>query len=149
MFDRFTDHCKMAMALARQEALRHRSGWIDADHVLLGLLALRGTHGGNAARGLTILRALGVDLDVLYREADAACPNGDSMEPEGQLPFSQRSKKALEYMMEEASTLDSRVLGSEHLLLGLLRVRDADPTPVLKSLAVSLERARKEATRKS
>ena len=139
----------MAMALARQEALRHRSEWIDADHILLGLLALRRTDTGNAARALTVLRALGVDQDVLYREADAACPNGDSMKTEGQIPFSLRSKKALEFMMEEASALDSRSLGSEHLLLGLIRVRDVDPTLALKALRISLESARTEAARKS
>ncbi len=152
MFDRFTDRARKVMSLARQEALRLRSEYIGTEHILLGLL-LEGT--GVAAR---VLKNMQVDLRKVRQEiekrvgaagasAAAAAAGGSTAPPahQGQLPFTPKARKVLDWAQEEAGSLGVDYLGTEHLLLGLLRETDGVAAEVLRGLEVKLEDVREEA----
>ena len=140
MFDRFTDRARKVMNLGRQEAQRLHHEYIGTEHILLGLV-LEGS--GVAAN---VLRSLEVDLDQVRVEVEKMVPTGEAgaAAPTPQLPFTPRSKRVLELAFEEAGTLGHNYIGTEHLLLGLLRESDSVASKVLKNLGLKLGEVRQE-----
>jgi ATP-dependent Clp protease ATP-binding subunit ClpC len=138
MFDRFTDRARKVMSLARQEAERLNHDYIGTEHVLLGLVK-EGT--GVAAN---VLEALDVDLEKVRMEVEKLAKPAPDVVTMGQLPFTPRAKKVLEFAMEEARALDHNYVGTEHILLGLLREQEGLAAQVLMNLHLKLDEVRGE-----
>src|SRR5437868_5922259 len=138
MFDRFTDRARRVMGLARQEAQRFNHEYIGTEHILLGLIQ----EGSGVAAN--VLRNLDIDLDKIRREVEKIVQSGPSMVTMGQLPFTPRAKKVLELAVEEASNLGHNYIGTEHLLLGLIRENEGIAAQVLLNLGTKLEEVREE-----
>jgi len=138
MFDRFTDRARKVMALARKEAQRFNHDFIGTEHILLGLIQ----EGSGVAAN--VLKNLGVEITKIRNEIEKNVQSGPSMVTMGQLPFTPRAKKVLELSMEEANDLGHNYIGTEHLLLGLLRENDGVAAQVLLDLGLKLEEVRNE-----
>ena len=138
MFDRFTDRARKVMALARKEAQRFNHDFIGTEHILLGLIQ----EGSGVAAN--VLKNLGVEINRIRAEIEKNVQSGPSMVTMGQLPFTPRAKKVLELSMEEANELGHNYIGTEHLLLGLLRENDGVAAQVLMDLNIKLEDVRNE-----
>ncbi|MFT5285119.1 MAG: ATP-dependent Clp protease ATP-binding subunit ClpC [Planctomycetota bacterium] len=138
MFDRFTDRAKKVMNLARQEAQRFNHEYLGTEHVLLGLVQ----EGSGVAAN--VLKNMGVDLTKIRAEVEKLVKTGPSMVTMGQLPFTPRAKKVLELSMEEAQNLGHNYIGTEHLLLGLIKENEGIASRVLTNLSVKLEDVREE-----
>jgi ATP-dependent Clp protease ATP-binding subunit ClpC len=138
MFDRFTDRARKVMGLARQEAQRFNHDYIGTEHVLLGLVQ----EGSGVAA--SVLKNLDIDLRKIRAEVEKLVSNGTTMVSMGQLPFTPRAKKVLELSLEEASNLGHTYIGTEHLLLGLIRENEGIAAQVLRNLKVKLEDVRDE-----
>jgi len=138
MFERFTDRARKVMALANQEAQRFNHEYIGTEHILLGLVK-EGTGAGGV-----VLRNLDVDLVKVRAEAETLIKPGDEMVTAGKLPHTPRAKKAIEYAIEEARRLDHNYVGTEHLLLGLLRETEGPAAQVLANLGLNAEAVREE-----
>ncbi len=138
MFDRFTDRARKVMALARKEAQRFNHDFIGTEHILLGLIQ----EGSGVAAN--VLKNLGVEINKIRSEIEKNVQSGPSMVTMGQLPFTPRAKKVLELSMEEANELGHNYIGTEHLLLGLLRENDGVAAQVLLDLGLKLEEVRSE-----
>ena len=138
MFDRFTDRARKVMALARKEAQRFNHDFIGTEHILLGLIQ----EGSGVAAN--VLKNLGVEIEKIRREIEKNVQSGPSMVTMGQLPFTPRAKKVLELSMEEAHELGHNYIGTEHILLGLIRENDGVAAQVLLDLNLKLEDVRAE-----
>ena len=138
MFDRFTDRARKVMGLARQEGQRVNHDYIGTEHVLLGLVQ----EGSGVAA--TVLKNLEIDLKKIRQEVERLVSNGTTMVSPGQLPFTPRAKKVLELSLEEASALGHTYIGTEHLLLGLIRENEGIAAQVLMNLGTKLEDVREE-----
>jgi ATP-dependent Clp protease ATP-binding subunit ClpC len=138
MFDRFTDRAKKVMNLARQEAQRFNHEYLGTEHILLGLVQ----EGSGVAAN--VLRQMNIDLTKIRSEVEKLVKTGPSMVTMGQLPFTPRAKKVLELSMEEASNLGHNYIGTEHLLLGLIKENEGIAAKVLTNLNVKLEDVREE-----
>ncbi|NUP96437.1 MAG: ATP-dependent Clp protease ATP-binding subunit [Planctomycetaceae bacterium] len=138
MFDRFTDRAKKVMNLARQEAQRFNHEYLGTEHILLGLVQ----EGSGVAAN--VLKNMGIDLTKIRAEVEKIVKSGPSMVTMGQLPFTPRAKKVLELSMEEASNLGHNYIGTEHLLLGLIKENEGIAAQVLMNLGVKLEDVREE-----
>ncbi|MBK7876777.1 MAG: ATP-dependent Clp protease ATP-binding subunit [Planctomycetes bacterium] len=138
MFDRFTDRAKKVMNLARQEAQRFNHEYLGTEHILLGLVQ----EGSGVAAN--VLKNMGIDLSKIRTEVEKIVKTGPSMVTMGQLPFTPRAKKVLELSMEEASNLGHNYIGTEHLLLGLIKENEGIAARVLLNLGVKLEEVREE-----
>jgi ATP-dependent Clp protease ATP-binding subunit ClpC len=138
MFDRFTDRAKKVMNLARQEAQRFNHEYLGTEHILLGLVQ----EGSGVAAN--VLRQMTIDLTKIRQEVEKLVKTGPSMVTMGQLPFTPRAKKVLELSMEEASNLGHNYIGTEHLLLGLIKENEGIAAKVLTNLGVKLEEVREE-----
>jgi len=138
MFDRFTDRAKKVMNLARQEAQKFNHEYLGTEHVLLGLVQ----EGSGVAAN--VLKNMGVDLTKIRAEVEKLVKTGPSMVTMGQLPFTPRAKKVLELSMEEAQNLGHNYIGTEHLLLGLIKENEGIASRVLTNLSVKLEEVREE-----
>jgi ATP-dependent Clp protease ATP-binding subunit ClpA len=138
MYDRFTDRAKKVMQLAAQEAQRFNHDYIVADHILLGLVK---EGFGTAA---TVLKNLGVDLPKVRLEVEKTVQNGAARITAGDLAPTPRSRQVLEYSMEEARQLNHQYVGTEHLLLGILRESDTVAAQMLLSLGLRAEQVRQE-----
>lgn len=136
MFDRFTDHAKRVMNYARQHAQRLNHQYLGTEHILLGLLEERD------CRGCTMLESLGMEPDRIRTEIEKLVKPDSNLVTMAALPFTPGAKKVLEYSMEEAGSLGSTVLGTEHVLLGLVRVTDGVASKALSACGMSLEKAR-------
>ncbi|MCK6460456.1 MAG: hypothetical protein L6Q95_11245, partial [Planctomycetes bacterium] len=136
MFDRFTDRARKVLGLSRQEAQRFNHDYIGVEHVLLGLVA----EGGGTAAG--VLKSLDIDPKRIRREVERHMSHGTTMVTMGQLPFTPRARRMLELALEEASGLGHDYIGTEHLLLGLIREGDGIAAQALHRLGLSLEEAR-------
>ncbi|HEY3324725.1 MAG TPA: anthranilate phosphoribosyltransferase [Planctomycetota bacterium] len=138
MFDRFTDRARKVFSYARKEAERLKHNYIGTEHVLLGLL-MEGS--GVAAN---VLENMGVDLEAARLQvAKVAKPTpGDFTKDK--LPFTHHCKRALEFTIDEARALDHQYVGTEHLLLGLLREPKCRGAEVLMKLGLKLEDVRTE-----
>ena len=135
MLDRFSDNSKKVMALARAAAIDLRSGIVDVDHVFLGLLQQAE---GSAAR---LLRHFSVDPTLLRAELQQHLTVGTA-EPAAQLPFTPETKILLEFTVEEAARLGVRHVGTEHLLLAIVREGESLPARILRNAGVTIEALR-------
>jgi ATP-dependent Clp protease ATP-binding subunit ClpC len=137
MFERFTDSSRRVVVLAQEEARRLDHGWIGTEHLLLGLISERE---GVAAKAL---EAFGVPLDAARLRVEEIIGRGQQP-PSGPVPFTPRSKKVLELSLREALQLGSDYIGTEHILLGLVREVDGVGAQVLREFGVDLERTRQQ-----
>ncbi len=138
MYERFTDRARKVMQLANQEAQRFNHEYIGTEHVLLGLVK----EGSGVAAN--VLKNLEVDLRKIRIEVEKIVQSGPDMVTMGKLPQTPRAKKVIEYAMEEARNLNHNYVGTEHLLLGLLREQEGVAAQVLMNLALKLEDVRDE-----
>src|SRR5271170_1847242 len=138
MYERFTDRARKVMALANQEAQRFNHEYIGTEHILLGLVKEGSGVGDN------VLKNLDVDLRKVRLEVEKLVKSGHDMVTMGKLPQTPRAKKVIEYAIEEARNLGHNYVGTEHLLLGLLRERDGVAAQVLMNLGLKLEEVREE-----
>ncbi len=134
----FTDRVRKVLAMAREEAVRLQHDYVGTEHILLGLIR---EGDGVAAE---VLRNLAADLDDLLRLVEDNIRPGKSSTPIGELPYTTRAKKVLEYAMAEARELNHSYVGTEHLLLGLLREEKGLAAKVLGQLGIGIEEARAE-----
>ncbi len=134
----FTDRVRKVLAMAREEAIRLQHDYVGTEHILLGLI--REGEGVAAA----VLMNLNVDLEQIHERIEESVRKGKATIALGELPYTSRAKKVLEYAMAEARELSHSYVGTEHLLLGLLREEKGIAAQVLNSLGVSLEEARAE-----
>jgi ATP-dependent Clp protease ATP-binding subunit ClpC len=138
MYERFTDRARKVMQLANQEAQRFNHEYVGTEHVLLGLVK----EGSGVAAN--VLRNLDVDLRKIRNEVEKIVQAGPDMVTMGRLPQTPRAKKVIEYGIEEARNLGHNYVGTEHLLLGLLREQEGVAAQVLMNLNLKLEEVREE-----
>jgi len=138
MFERFTDRARKVMALANQEAQRFNHEYIGTEHILLGLVK------EGSGVGATVLKNLDVDIKKLRLEVEKLVKSGPDMVTMGKLPQTPRAKKVIEYAIEEARALNHNYVGTEHILLGLLRESEGIAAQVLMNLGLKLEDVRQE-----
>ena len=138
MFERFTDRARKVMALANQEAQRFNHEYIGTEHILLGLVK------EGSGVGANVLKNLGVDLRKIRLEVEKLVKSGPEMVTMGKLPQTPRAKRVIEYAIEEARNLNHNYVGTEHLLLGLLREQDGVAAQVMMNLGLKLEDVREE-----
>ena len=140
MFERFTHPARQAVVLAQEEARRLGHAVVGTEHLLLGLLAVP------EGVGARTLAALGIPLDELRVEVEGRIGRGEGA-PEGHLPFAPQNKKVLELSLREALQLGHNYIGTEHLLLGLVREGDGVAARVLAGRGADLATARQEVAR--
>jgi len=136
MFERFTDKGRKIIILAREEAERHQNDYLGTEHLVLAIL--RETDG----IALTIIKKMGLSSEQIRLEIERNLPGGGTTMTFGEIPFSPRVKKVIEYAVEEARLLGHNHIGSEHLLLGLLREEEGIGGKILRSLGANLLTAR-------
>jgi len=135
VFERFTDRARRSVVFAQEEARLLNHNYIGTEHILLGLL--RGEEGVAA----TALKTLGVSLEATRQRVEEIIGEGREMPP-GHIPFTPRAKKALELSLREALQLGHNYIGTEHILLGLIREDEGVAAQVLKELGADLDRVR-------
>jgi ATP-dependent Clp protease ATP-binding subunit ClpC len=138
MYEKFTDRARKVMQLANQEAKRFNHEYIGTEHILLGLVK---EGSGTAAN---VLKNLDIDLRKVRLEVEKIVLAGPDMVTMGKLPQTPRAKKAIEFAIEEARNLNHSHIGTEHLLLGLLREEEGVGAQVLMNLGLKLEDLREE-----
>ncbi|HBE68231.1 MAG TPA: NDP-hexose 4-ketoreductase [Planctomycetaceae bacterium] len=138
MYERFTDRARKVMQLANQEAQRFNHEYIGTEHILLGLVK----EGSGVAAN--VLKNLDVDLRKIRLEVEKLVQSGPEMVTIGKLPQTPRAKKVIEYSMEEARNLNHNYVGTEHILLGLLREQEGVAAQVLMNLGLKLDDVREE-----
>jgi len=126
------------MALANQEAQRFNHEYIGTEHILLGLVK------EGSGVGATVLKNLDVDIKKLRLEVEKLVKSGPDMVTMGKLPQTPRAKKVIEYAIEEARALNHNYVGTEHILLGLLRESEGVAAQVLMNLGLELDAVRGE-----
>ncbi|GAB3987798.1 hypothetical protein GCM10029978_108000 [Actinoallomurus acanthiterrae] len=135
VFERFADTARRVVVHAQEEARSLEHGHIGTEHLLLGLLR------GDTDGAVRALAAAGVDLDDARRDVEAIVGRG-SREPESDIPFTRRAKKVLELSLREALQLGDDYIGSEHILLGLMRESDGVGARVLQRRGVDVAELR-------
>ncbi|MCU0652037.1 MAG: ATP-dependent Clp protease ATP-binding subunit [Candidatus Omnitrophica bacterium] len=138
MFNRFTERARKVIILAKEEARRFNHDYIGTEHILLGLI--REGEGVAAA----VLQKLGVSLENIRIEIEKLVQPGPATQIIGDIPFTPRAKKALELAAEEARSLGHNYIGTEHLLLGLIREGEGVASQVLLNLGLDLNAVRNE-----
>jgi len=138
MFNRFTERARKVLVLAKEEARRFNHDYIGTEHILLGLMR----EGEGVA--CAVLQNLGIDLERLRMEIEKLISPGSSASVLGDIPFTPRAKKALELAAEEAHNLGHNYIGTEHILLGLIREGEGLASQVLFSLGTDLRKIREE-----
>ncbi|MDP1852760.1 MAG: ATP-dependent Clp protease ATP-binding subunit [Candidatus Omnitrophota bacterium] len=138
MFNRFTERARKVIILAKEEARRFNHDYIGTEHILLGLI--REGEGVAAA----VLQKMGLSLETIRIEVEKLVKPGPTTQILGDIPFTPRSKKALELSAEEARSLGHNYIGTEHILLGLIRDGEGVAFQVLINLGLDLERVRQE-----
>ncbi|MDD5655463.1 MAG: ATP-dependent Clp protease ATP-binding subunit, partial [Candidatus Omnitrophica bacterium] len=138
MFNRFTERARKVIILAKEEARRFNHDYIGTEHILLGLI--REGEGVAAA----VLQKMGVSLENIRLEIEKLVQPGPTTQIIGDIPFTPRAKKALELAAEEARSLGHNYIGTEHLLLGLIREGEGIASQVLMNLGMDLNSVRNE-----
>jgi len=134
----FTPRAQQVLALARKEADRFHHNYVGTEHLLLGLINL----GQGVA--VNVLQKMGLDLDTVRQAVDEQVGLGPEAKPSGNVPYTPRVKKVLALAGKEAKGLNHSYVGTEHILLGLLREGEGVAARVLKSLDVDVDRCRNE-----
>ncbi|HZZ59210.1 MAG TPA: ATP-dependent Clp protease ATP-binding subunit [Opitutaceae bacterium] len=137
----FTPRAQQVLALARKEADRFHHNYVGTEHILLGLIKL----GQGVA--VSVLQKMGLDLETVRAAVEKQVGTGQETKNQGSMPFTPRVKKVLALAGREAKTLNHSYVGTEHILLGLLREGEGVAARVLKSLEVDIERTRNEILR--
>jgi ATP-dependent Clp protease ATP-binding subunit ClpA len=137
VFERFTDRARRVIVLAQEEARLLNHDYVGTEHLLLGLV-----HEGQGV-GARALESLGISLEVVRAQVEAVLGRGRHA-PSGHLPFTPRAKKVLELTLREALELRHNYIGTEHILLGLIREGEGVAAQVLVQLGVDLRRARQQ-----
>ncbi|HAH31241.1 MAG TPA: NDP-hexose 4-ketoreductase [Elusimicrobia bacterium] len=138
MGTRFTERAQRVILIAQEEAKRLNHDYVGTEHILLGLIAL----GEGVAS--QVLQGLGVDLRKVRAEIEKIVGQGDNMMLLGEIPFTPRAKKVLEYAVEEAQQMGHSYIGTEHILMGLIREEEGVAARVLANLGLKLETVREE-----
>ena len=138
MFNRFTERARKVILLAKEEAKRFNHDYIGTEHILLGLV--REGEGVAAA----VLASFGLSSEKIRIEVEKLVQPGPSTVVSGDLPFTPKAKKVIELAMDEARTLGHNYIGTEHLLLGLIREGEGVASQVLMNLGLELEKVREE-----
>lgn len=138
MFDKFTNRAKQVIKLAKKEAQRLNHNYLGTEHLLLGLLKL----GQGVA--VNVLKNLNIDFETVRAEVEKLVGYGPEIQVYGDPALTGKVKKVFEYANEEAANLNHNYVGTEHLLLGLLRQTDGVAAQVLENLNVNLKEVRKE-----
>ena len=134
----FTPRAQQVLALARKEADRFHHNYVGTEHLLLGLINL----GQGVA--VNVLQKMGLDLETVRTAVEKQVGTGPESKPSGNIPYTPRVKKVLALAGKEAKALNHSYVGTEHILLGLLREGDGVAARVLKTLDVDIERCRNE-----
>jgi ATP-dependent Clp protease ATP-binding subunit ClpC len=134
----FTPRAQQVLALARKEADRFHHNYVGTEHLLLGLINL----GQGVA--VNVLQKMGLDLQTVRAAVEKQVGTGPESKPSGNIPYTPRVKKVLALSGKEAKALNHSYVGTEHILLGLLREGEGVAARVLKSLDVDIERCRNE-----
>ena len=132
MFERFTDRARRAVVQAQEEARTLNHDFIGTEHLLLGLV---GEGHGVAAKAL---ESLGISMEAVRQRVEDIVPPGQVEVRSGHIPFTPRAKKVLELSLSEAKLLGHRYVGTEHILLGLLREGEGVAAQVLTALGADL-----------
>jgi len=140
MFERFTDRARRVVVLAQEEARMLNHNYIGTEHILLGLI-----HEGEGVAAKA-LESLGISLEAVRSQVEEIIGQGQQA-PSGHIPFTPRAKKVLELSLREALQLGHNYIGTEHLLLGLVREGEGIAAGVLESLGVNLDKVRHEVIR--
>jgi len=138
MYERFTDRARKAMQLAVQETIRFNHEYIGTEHILLGLIK------EGCGTAVDVLKNLHVDLWKIRPEVEKHVLSGPGMATTGKVPQTPRAKKVIEYSMEEARNLNHSYVGTEHILLGLVREQEGVAAQVLFNLGLKLDAVREE-----
>ncbi len=134
----FTPRAQQVLALARKEADRFNHNFVGTEHLLLGLIKL----GQGVA--VNVLQKMGLDLETVRMEVEKQVGTGPDQKVIGNIPYTPRVKKVLSLAAREAKALNHTYVGTEHILLGLLREGDGVAARVLKNLDVDIEQTRQE-----
>jgi ATP-dependent Clp protease ATP-binding subunit ClpC len=138
MMNNFTPRAQQVLALARKEADRFNHNYVGTEHLLLGLIKL-----GNGV-AVNVLQKMGLDLETVRMEVEKQVGSGPETKMVGNIPYTPRVKKVLALAGKEAKSLQHSYVGTEHILLGLLREGEGVAARVLKNLEVDIERTRNE-----
>ena len=133
MFEKFTDRARKVIGLARQEAERLKHDYIGTEHILLGVV------GQGSGAGVDLLKGFGVNPETVRAKVEGLLKRGPKKTALGHMPFTPRAKRVLELAYEEARGLEHDYVGTEHLLLGLIRVRQGVAGRALTDLGLSYD----------
>src|ERR687886_2819862 len=137
MFERFTDRARRVVVLAQEEARLLNHNYIGTEHILLGLI-----HEGEGVAAKA-LESLGISLEAVRAQVEEIIGQGQTA-PTGHIPFTPRAKKVLELSLREALQLGHNYIGTEHILLGLIREGEGVAAQVLVKLGADLSRVRQQ-----
>ena len=137
MFERFTDRARRVVVLAQEEARMLNHNYIGTEHILLGLI-----HEGEGVAAKA-LESLGISLEAVRQQVEEIIGQGQQA-PSGHIPFTPRAKKVLELSLREALQLGHNYIGTEHILLGLIREGEGVAAQVLVQLGADLNRVRQQ-----
>jgi len=133
MFERFTDRARRVVVLAQEEARMLSHNYVSTDHILLGLV-----HEGHGVAAKA-LESLGISPDTVRQQVQEITGHGQHA-PSGHIPFTPQAKKVLELSLSESKALGHNYIGTEHILLGLIREGDGVAAHVLVGLGADLDR---------
>jgi len=136
--NRFTPNAQKVIVFAQEEAKRLNHDYMGSEHILLGITALEDCI---AAK---VLKNLNVDLRKLRNKIEEAAPQGDNMMLLGEIPFTPRAKKVLEYAVEEAQKMGHSYIGTEHILLGLIREEEGIGARILQHMGIKFNAVKEE-----
>src|ERR1700751_4629621 len=137
MFERFTDRARRVVVLAQEEARMLNHNYIGTEHILLGLI-----HEGEGVAAKA-LESLGISLEAVRQQVEEIIGQGQQA-PSGHIPFTPRAKKVLDLSLREALQLGHNYIGTEHILLGLIREGEGVAAQVLVKLGADLNRVRQQ-----
>jgi ATP-dependent Clp protease ATP-binding subunit ClpC len=141
MFERFTDRARRVVVLAQEEARMLNHNYIGTEHILLGLI-----HEGEGVAAKA-LESLNISLEAVRQQVEEIIGQGQAA-PTGHIPFTPRAKKVLELSLREALQLGHNYIGTEHILLGLIREGEGVGAEVLQKLGADLNRVRRTVTQR-
>jgi ATP-dependent Clp protease ATP-binding subunit ClpC len=137
MFERFTDRARRAVVEAQEEARTLSHNYMGTEHILLGFIR------EGEGTGAKALESLGISLDTVRQQVQEIIGQGQHA-PSGHIPFTPRAKKVLELAQSESKALGDDYIGTEHILLGLIREGDGVAAQVLVKLGADLNRVRQQ-----